>query len=250
MKRQHKPDHLISNRHLTDEAVAICVEAMMNQRFPDKIPDAVKSHLLDCTHCNERVAGLFQDIKDEPEIIQLIVEKHQSVKKSSISIIKISRYAAAAILLILISAGSYFLLRPASPEQLFERHFEIYPNLNTVKSSEANELSRALLYYEVKDWDTAILLLNDFLLVDKSNVAGMFYLANAYLAEGESEQAIFWLKKAAAEHSNFKDQINWYLALAYLHQKDIKQARSQLEMLVGKSNFYSEKARKLLRKLR
>ncbi|HPE33770.1 MAG TPA: tetratricopeptide repeat protein [Bacteroidales bacterium] len=250
LKRKCNTVYFNERHHLTDEVVARCAEAMITNIFPDNLPDEVITHLTACESCNERVIKLYEDVKDEPEIVQSIVLKHQSVNKSSTSFIKIFRYAAAAILLILIAGGSYFFLRPASTEKLFFRYFEAYPNIKTVKSGEAGTMSKALLYYEVKDFDSAILLMNDILLREKNNAEIMFYLANAYLAEGESENAILWLKKSAAENSDFSDQINWYLALAYLQQNDTKTARSHLEMLAGKNNFYREKACKLIRQLR
>jgi tetratricopeptide (TPR) repeat protein len=189
-------------------------------------------------------------VKDAPEILERVTAPPVSDKSVFFSSRRILKFAAAAILLILVAAGSYFMLRAPSSEKLFTSNFEPYPNMITTKSNVINEKAVAMLYYELNDWDSAIILLNQYLTKKSYTPDVMFYLGNAYLAKGDSEQAIRWLKEASTMSSGFDDQINWYLALAYLRQDDQGSARVYLETLCQKDDFYQLKAEKLLKKIR
>jgi tetratricopeptide (TPR) repeat protein len=236
--------------HLTDEAVALCVEAMMSAKGENKLPGNIKTHLMECSICNDRVIDLYSDIKDEPEVIRRLKKQSGSMKKH----IRFSRhwykYAAAAILLVLVAVGSFFLFQPPPNGDLFQKYFEPYPNILAMKSDVNDDLSKALLYYELKDWDSAILLFQNVLKNDQTNSGAMFYLGNAYLAIGNNGRAIFWLSEASANDTNLSDQINWYLALAYLAKNDRPIARKYLNNLTDADNFYRPKAKKLLKQIR
>lgn len=249
MKNNHNTGYISETGHLTDEAVAMSVEAMMHEQLLRELPDVVSNHLSDCEICNDRVTGLYLDVKDEPEILQRIAAPAVP-KKSHFFTKKIYNFAAAAILLVFVAAGSYFFLRAPSSTKLFESNFEPYPNMITVKSNVVNEKARAMLCYEVKDWDSAIVLLNQFLINKSHTPDVMFYLGNAYLAKGQSDQAIRWFKEASTKSSGFDEQISWYLALSYLHQDNQDSARVYLEMLNKNDRFYQSKTSKLLKKLR
>jgi tetratricopeptide (TPR) repeat protein len=236
--------------HLTDEAIALCVEAMMSSAGKNKLPENIKTHLTQCDICNDRVIDLYRDVKDEPEVIRRIQIQSGRAKKNILFSSFSYKYSIAAVVLVLVAVGSYLLFQPPSAEKLFRENFEPYPNILAMKSEVKNDLSTALLYYELKDWDSAILLFQNVLKNEQTNSGAMFYLGNAYLAKGDSDKAIYWLRKTYDVESGLSDQINWYLALAYLQNKDTKTARSHLENLTEKENFYSEKARKLLKKLR
>lgn len=250
MKNNHTTGYINKAGHLTDEAVAMCVEAMMREQLLGELPDVVSSHLNECEVCNDRVTGLYMDVKDEPEILERITAPTHSEKPGFCINRKIYTYGVAAILLVFVAAGSYFMLQAPSSEKLFERNFAPYPNMITVKSNVVNDKAKAMLCYEVEDWDSAIVLFHQFLINKSYTPDVMFYLGNAYLAKGESEQAIHWFKEASTKSSGFDEQINWYLALAYLHKDDQDSARVYLEMLSNNDGFYEAKTSNLLKKLR
>lgn len=237
------------NKHLTDEAVAMCAEAMMSNGLPGRLPGCVKTHLIECEFCAERVIGLYQDIKDEPEVIHSIKKHHLKAGKARISLHNLVKYAAA-VLLLLIAAGSYFLLRPVSGEKLFKASFEPYPNIITLKSAANFHLSLAMLHYELRDWDSAIVLFHRYLEDEQYLPEALFYLGISYLANNQSDQAISWLKKANDENSRFSNHIQWYIALAHLNNNDKQSARNKLESVSREENFYRSKAKNLLKRLR
>jgi tetratricopeptide (TPR) repeat protein len=241
---------LMSNSgHLTDEAVALCVEAMMSAKGENKLPGNIKTHLMECSICNDRVIDLYSDIKDEPDIIQRIKVQTGSTKKNILFSKHWLKYAAA-VLLVLIALGSYFIFHWSPTGDLFQKYFEPYPNILAMKGDVKTELSTALLYYEVRDWDSAILLFQKVLTNDQNNYSAMFYLGNALLANGKSDQAIYWLDKAYASDLNLSNQIKWYLALAHLAEGDRSNALNHLNSLIESDNFYRSKAKKLLKQIR
>lgn len=243
-------DSLIIEIHLTDEQVALCVEVMLNKREEIDLPDDVKVHLQDCESCSERVIGLFEDIKNEPSIINKDTYTKENRKKSFAFNKMFVRLSVAAVLLILIATGAWFFLAPPDSNTLIVRNFEPYPNIITAKSQTDKELSRAFLLYEIRDWDSAIFLFKFFADDTANNPDVSFYLGNAYLAKGEPDQAIFWLNKTAEISNKYEDQTGWYLALAYLMKKEYTTSELYLEKLILKENYYKERATKLLRQIR
>jgi len=69
--------------HLTDEAIALCVEAMMSSAGKNKLPENIKTHLTQCDICNDRVIDLYRDVKDEPEVIRRLQIQSGRAKKTS-----------------------------------------------------------------------------------------------------------------------------------------------------------------------
>lgn len=236
--------------HLTDEGVALSVEVMIGVKKENKLPENIKTHLTECATCNDRVIDLYRDVKDESEVILRLNSQSDSIRKTIPFSHYLYKYSAAAILLVLVAVASFFLSQPPSTGDLFQKHFEPYPNILAMKSDLKNDLSKALLYYELKDWDSAILLFQNVLINDQTNSSAMFYLGNTYLAKGNSDQAIYWLGKASANDSKFNDQVNWYLALAYLAEGDRSNARNYLNNLTDSKSFYQKRAKKLLKQIR
>lgn len=251
-KMNDKPiaDSLIIENHLTDEQVALCVEFMLKRREEIDLQDDLKVHLQECDSCTERVIGLFEDVINEPAVLNNDAFTLEN-KKKTIAITKMFvRLSAAAILLILIATGAWFILVPTDSEKLFVKNFEPYPNIITIKSQSDQKLSMAFLLYEIRVWDSAILLFKSFADDTIDNPDVFFYLGNAYLAKGEPDQAIFWLNKSADISNKYSDQIKWYLALAYLIKRELITSEQYLEMLISSENFYKGRAEKLIRQIR
>lgn len=250
MKKKNENGHFNHDHHLTDEQVALCVEVMLKRIQESELSDQVKLHLQECDACNERVSGLYMDVKDEKEISDLIPAAGISSRKFLSIPVKFYRYGIAAVFLLFIVTGSYFIFRSPSPEKIFNQYFEPYPNIITVKSEGSNDLSQAMLYYETHDWDSAIVLLLKNFTVPKENPDICFYLGNAFLAKGETEQAVYWFNSALEAGTKYRNQVSWYLSLAYLRNNEMNSAKLYLEELRNENNFYRERADQLLKKIK
>ena len=66
------------------------------------------------------------------------------------------------------------------------------------------------------------------------------------LEEGQAGEAIPLLKKAQSSKTKFAEDATWYLALAYLKQKDEATCVQYLDQVLAiKNGFYSDKAKAL-----
>jgi tetratricopeptide (TPR) repeat protein len=79
----------------------------------------------------------------------------------------------------------------------------------------------------------------------------LFLMANAYLGSGKPEKAIPILLNIAADNTNIhKESADWYLALAYLKQGNISECRNWLEKIKAHTtNVYKKRANDLAQKL-
>lgn len=161
---------------------------------------------------------------------------------------------AAAILL---AATPIMLLnsRQASPEKLFAGYFKAYPNVEAPIVRDATNktpLEQALFTYEKKDYNNAIRQLIKIKPTDKNQEAVMFYLAMSHLASSNAPEAIkhFKMLQTQTVSGTYQKQTQWYLAMAYLVNKEIESCKNILKLLTKEENFYQKKAGELLEKLK
>ncbi|MCB0511057.1 MAG: hypothetical protein KDC72_00770, partial [Bacteroidetes bacterium] len=68
-------------------------------------------------------------------------------------------------------------------------------------------------------------------------------------ANYQATDAIQILSENDFSNSQYKQDRNWYLALAYLKNKDLKNAKPLFEQLSGFDNYYQNSSKKLLKSL-
>ncbi|EAY24444.1 hypothetical protein [Microscilla marina] len=158
---------------------------------------------------------------------------------------------AAAIVLIC-TAGWFFIRKETSPETLFISYFEPYPNVAApiVRNGAVKKpLEQALLVYEQQNYVAAI----DQLLAiaqKKPTEVVSFYLAMSYLSNGNAPEAIKRFQALKDQVSaSYQKQTLWYLALAFLADKQVDKCKSVLKQLMKEDNFYQKKATKLFKQL-
>lgn len=253
MKPQQEIKYFNETGHFTHETIAMCAEKMIDLRLHKNLPDEVFVHLQSCVACGNHVAGLYSTISSRPEIVREItknlrkreLKKHRPFSRNSVFLY----IAASVVILLTLSVAGYFYMKPKSPEALFQQHFYAYQNILTTKSSTNSELMRAMLYYELEDYEGAQPLFQNVLAHEPHNYAAMFYYANANLVTGKTEQAISLLEQCITSEHPFREVAQWYLALAYLRQAEIQKARSLLLNLKATGDFYGTKAGELLSEL-
>lgn len=155
--------------------------------------------------------------------------------------------AAAAVLLLLVFIGWQFLI--PEPTDIFAEYFKPHPNSlhPIVKSeSEVSELQRTFLFYEIGDFEKALVGFNK-IKADQPNDDVYFYQANALLKLGRIEEAIQLLQEIIEnDNTDYLAPAKWNLALAYLAKEDIESAKPLLAELANEP-FHKVKVEKLLK---
>lgn len=160
---------------------------------------------------------------------------------------------AAAIVLIATPLLLLVTRQSLTPTEAFNTYFEAYPNVaapvvrnGAVKTS----LEKAMQAYEQKAYPQVISQLSNIQVEESKREAVNFYLAMAYLANKNPAQAqkrFQTLRKQSL--TTYKEQVDWYLALAYLANKEATKGKKLLKEIVSSNSFYQKKAKEVLRKL-
>ena len=166
------------------------------------------------------------------------------------------KLAMAAGFLLLLFVGTYYFDHIAnSPRQISQQYFKPYLTLDAERgqNSDAANLSimeKAYLYYGAEQWDNASEQF-ELLLHENYDPAHAFFLANAYLANKQYSKAIPLLEKLHTENSEFSLRAQWYLSLAYLQSGNIEKAKTLLQEINNNQSApsYKERAAKILEQL-
>lgn len=177
----------------------------------------------------------FSILKDAEKQLQDLEANLPPIKSvgngKSISFYKSKTFLgiAASLLVILVSVGVYFSNRPPDTDALFKEYFEVYPNTitNTKRSPRQDQFSEdvveAFRYYDAGDYQSAIPLFEKIIQED-SSPDYLFYLGNAYLANGKYRNAIDRFQMYLSLNKDFEAQSYWRISLAHLKLKDFEQS--------------------------
>lgn len=162
------------------------------------------------------------------------------------------RYAIAACIIIGLSVyASKFFINTTNTDDLFAQNFEAYRNIvePIERGDELETLEQeAFFKYETKDYKGAINGFEaEFSKTQKPYY--LFYAANAYLALGDAKQAISLLEKHQTFKDDFYEKSRWYLALAYIKEKD-KKSIPLLEKMSKEEGYRHKEAKALLKAIR
>ncbi|MBK6410721.1 MAG: tetratricopeptide repeat protein [Flavobacteriales bacterium] len=126
----------------------------------------------------------------------------------------------AAMVAVLILGAVWWSTRPTENERLFAEYYVEDPGL-PVPMSAVNDpvFQDAMVAYKLGDYAEARTKWGNLLQAVPGNDTLRFYIANAYVAEGDAKAAIPLFQAVAdAPSSAFHDKARWYLVLAYLHE--------------------------------
>jgi TolA-binding protein len=178
-----------------------------------------------------------------------------NVKSNSVSKTRIVRFislSAAAVL------GLFVLIRTLLPSSDPEKIFKTYYNSYKVTSSvtrgvaarESDSYSLAVENYRVGDYQAAATGLTDVIQKDSSQVSARFFMGLVNLATGDLKNAIRILGSSAIITGEYGKDASWYLGLAYLKTGEKEKAARCFGSLADSPGFYSERAGKILRRLK
>lgn len=140
-------------------------------------------------------------------------------------------------------------------EQIFAANFQPYAvdNLQRSETSNDSDYQAAIEAYEVKDYATAIPILEQALVATPNDNDIKMLLGNSYLGakQGQAQAAVDLFKPLAADESSlYIEQAEWYLALAYLQNDQVVEAQSLLEEIAAEEiGKYPKLARAILKQL-
>ena len=184
---------------------------------------------------------------------QLDSYESEYIQQEKSTVIKWLKPLIAVAAILTISLSVYFLMNPSlNEEQLFSNYFEPSKNVSApIVRSDTDEttVNNAFIAYSEADYKEAITLF-DNAYQNSKNSELLFYEGNAYLALGDTDNAITKFE----EHLNYSDILthrsHWYLALAYLKSKNTEKAKLELKALMDSGEtFKNEEAKSLLKKL-
>lgn len=244
-------------KHLT--ACEFCSEALEGfAAFPEKakLRPMVES-------LNEQIQARYA-VETETEARPSLVERLQSVAASIrngietvIEALATPRqnlrlaYVVATFFLVGIVSVLY-LGRETANEKLFAEYYQPYPNIASSVRGELSEgkLQGALQQYDAGDFNAALKLLQEILAAEPENTMANFYAGVCYLKLEKPSLAIAGLQKViAANDARLAEPAEWYLALAYVQENDLLNARATLNEIIAESGAYKEQAVKLLEHL-
>ncbi|MCB0455326.1 MAG: tetratricopeptide repeat protein [Aequorivita sp.] len=155
---------------------------------------------------------------------------------------------AAAAVLVIALAISFFWPTKTNPEILFASYFQPSKNVTAPIVRSENEVStrtNAFIAYSEMDYEKASALFESAYASDKNSEL-LFYEGNALLASGHTQKAIEKFK----EHLKFQDVLtnrsHWYLALGYLKNKELENAKEELEKFIHSNEIFKNAEAKLL----
>ncbi len=161
--------------------------------------------------------------------------------------------AAAAILAGVIIAVNA-LIPSDDTGKLFEKYYEsisaVSPVTRSINGNETGMWSSAVSSYNNGDYRTALAGFSGLMSMDTSLVTPRFFLGMTHLALGNYNQALNLLESVADKQGEYSKEARWYLGLVYLKEGDKDKASDCFKYLAKSSDYYSERAEKILRRLK
>ena len=167
---------------------------------------------------------------------------------------RLAAVSVAASLILLLGINGILRNNVSTTDGLYGKYYTTYPATGISRASGAgldNEISKALLQFNEKNYAESLILFRAILDQDADNPVGNFYSGMAYQETGQYEKAIASYQHVIKTGNNlFVNQAEWYSGLCYLQNDDRKNAIRQFKKIADSKNFYSEKALAILRKLK
>ncbi|MEM7375526.1 MAG: tetratricopeptide repeat protein [Bacteroidota bacterium] len=163
-------------------------------------------------------------------------------RRSRLTGVMIAWRVAAGIVLLLVAGGLLWqLLKPPSPQTLYAEHisFPSIPGVRGTVRSDSLAWEKALRMYERGDYQQSVELLEPFSSIDTFAYRSFasFYQGLAYLHLSQSQEAIARFERVERP-GLYTEQVDWYIALAYLQAEDIEGARAALQKIVDQKGHY------------
>ncbi|MGB8357162.1 MAG: tetratricopeptide repeat protein [Bacteroidales bacterium] len=168
--------------------------------------------------------------------------------------IRAASYAAAVLLVLLISSALYFAFRPGSNETLFNKYYARYEspgNVRSVVSSGNSLMENAIASYSAKEYDKAIEYLQQVIGTGQADMETVFMHGVASMEVRNYPVASGSFTKVIENNDNlYLEDAAWYLGLCYMKTGDSEKALNQFKAIAASKSRYSKEAAKLARRLK
>lgn len=196
----------------------------------------------------------------EQKWTKILADKHQlklppkQVRKNNFTIYRKIASIAASIAVLLMAIPAYqSFMQPSSQEMIASLYttdnkkaiMTIKKSANEAKDIDATKIE-AENAYNSNNFEQAIIYYTQITKAPSSLIDEHFYLGLSYFYNAQYKEAVAALSHANTlkTHDNFqsKEDINWYLGLAYLQTQQIELAKPILEHIAAKSHTKKRKA--------
>lgn len=177
------------------------------------------------------------------EEMKSIIRKNKAQKKPSYL-----TGIAASVSLLLLSALLYqaYFSSPSN-EELFESYFQPYSIGQNFRGS--NQVDLGLLAYQNGDYQSVLKTI-EHSAPKKLDDSSLLMLGNSYLLLNKPNESISLLGHINGKDSQIlRQNAEWYMALAYLKQKNIPETTLRLKKISTGNHLFSLKAQDLLDEL-
>ncbi|MCX6328304.1 MAG: hypothetical protein NTZ85_02155 [Bacteroidia bacterium] len=208
-----------------------------------------KSTNTDCSD-HERKEYILNALGEKDIELNVGTDAEKVVRKSLF--LRYAIPAAAAVLGAILLVKS--LLPSYEPDKLFAKYYEpmsaISPVTRSANAGEMENYTSAIESYNDKNFQAAATGFSDALLQDPLNTSCHFFMGITQIALGNYDQAEDILEGVISSQGEYVKEARWYLGLAYIKTGNIEKASGCFDILAQSPGFYSDRAEKILRRLR
>ena len=167
--------------------------------------------------------------------------------------IKVNWYAFVASITLFVFAGYFYYNSLNNTSTLYKNYYETFPNIElpSERGSITNDVkTQAFAAYDNQEFKKAKDL---FSILYKQNDEDtfLFYEGICLMELSQYKEAISVFNKYQDQKNNtYKYQTKWYLALCYLHQKEVTKTKELLTQITQIENVFQHQATALLEDLK
>lgn len=154
-------------------------------------------------------------------------------------------YGAAAVLLLVITAWWW---KSTFHERLFATYYQPY-EVTVFRRPSVSLDNQATVYYSQGRYAEAVPLLQSLRDTDQQLHYWALLLGNAYLQLDSLSQARQQLERVSNASVEYSQYARWYLALSYLKDANVTEARTDLQRIARQPGLFQKKAQQLLKEL-
>jgi tetratricopeptide (TPR) repeat protein len=201
-------------------------------------------------------AILEEDVMDLRNKLEAIETPPSPIQKQKMKFLTKWNLAAASLAL-LIGLGSLLYIvgesSSYSKNKIYSNYYKPYNVVLNTRSSDVmidDLLVTALKSYEIKDYRTALTLLEKILAKDSTNITGNFYSGISNIEINEYSKANHNFTEVLKHKNNlFIEQSEWYLGFCYLMTNEKEKALKQFHTIAQGNSFYKTKALEIINRL-
>lgn len=178
------------------------------------------------------------------------IRKEEKGKFRIFTTTRILRIAAVFLVAAGISTFLYENLQTSSstPHQLYTEYFSPYQNLAGVRGNDEHFYSQGMAAYSAGNYGDALMYLKKVSKEDSVYKDALLYSGICQLVLKNSNDAIRMFEKLEKNDEVYSQQVNWYVALAYLQSDRPKEAKNKL-LKIKRGDFKYQESQELLKKL-